>query len=384
MFPYIICISLVALMMGILNALGHFAAPALAPVFLNVAIIGSAFLIAPHMAVPVHGLALGVLIGGVLQLTLQLPFLIRKRFYFWEKAGLFHSGLQKVGRLMLPAVFGAAVYQINILVGTLLASFLPEGSVSCLYYADRLVQFPLGLFAMAAATAVMPSFSRQAAMKNFQALQDTFVHSMNLVFFITMPAMVGMIILREPIVALLFKRGAFDLQNTQLTAVALLYYCLGLWAFSGVRIVIATFYALQDTRTPVKMGIVSVVANVVLGIILMGPLAHGGLALATSLASMLNLGLLVHALWGRIGAPRWSRIGRSVARSTVCAGLMGAAIWGGLLFFKIPIARLGTTEILVDTGGCIIFGIALYTLFSWLLKSPELKQVRFIFKGGEG
>ena len=384
MFPYIICICLVALMMGVLNALGHFAAPALAPVFLNIAIIGSAFLIAPHMAMPVYGLALGVLIGGVLQLMLQLPFLIRKRFYFWEKADLFHSGLKKVGRLMLPAVFGAAVYQINILVGTLLASFLPEGSVSCLYYADRLVQFPLGLFAMAAATAVMPSFSRQAAMKNYQGLQDTFVHSMNLVFFVTMPAMVGMIILREPIVALLFKRGAFNLENTRLTAVALLYYCLGLWAFSGVRIVISTFYALQDTRTPVKMGIVSVVANVILGILLMGPLAHGGLALATSLASMLNLGLLVHALWDRIGAPRWFRIGRSVARSTVCACLMGAVIWGGWLFFKIPIARLGTTEILVDTGGGIVFGIALYTFFSWLLKSPELKQIRFIFKGGEG
>jgi putative peptidoglycan lipid II flippase len=253
--------------------------------------------------------------------------------------------------------------------------------VSCLYYADRLVQFPLGLFAMATATAVMPSFSRQAAMGDYRALGDTFVHSMNLVFFITMPAMVGMIILREPIVALLFKRGAFDLQNTRLTAVALLYYCLGLWAFSGVRIVIATFYALQDTRTPVKMGAISVVANVILGILLMGPLAHGGLALATSLASMLNFGLLIHALWGRIGAPRWFRIGRSVTRSTVCACLMGAIIWSGLLFFKIPIAKPGTAGLLMDTGACIIFGIVFYVLFSWLLKSPELAQVRYLLPG---
>ncbi len=384
MFPYIICICLVAVMMGVLNALGHFAAPALAPVLLNIAIIGSAFLIAPHMAEPVHGLALGVLIGGVLQLALQFPFLIRKGFYFREKAVFFHPGVKKVGRLMLPAVFGAAVYQINILVGTLLASFLPEGSVSCLYYADRLVQFPLGLFAMATATAVMPSLSRQAAVGNYQALRDIFVHSMNLVFFITIPAMVGMIILRQPIVALLFKRGAFDLQNTRLTASALLYYCLGLWAFSGVRIVISTFYALQDTRTPVKMGVISVIANVILGIILMGPLAHGGLALATSLASMLNLSLLVHALWDRIGVLRWRRIGRSIVRSTVCAGIMGAVIQCGLLFFKIPIVMLGTLDILVDTGSCIICGIALYVLLSWLLKSPELEQIRLMIRRDEG
>lgn len=384
MFPYIICICMVALMMGVLNGLGHFAAPALAPVFLNIAIIGSAFLIAPHMAVPVHGLALGVLIGGVLQLILQVPFLIRKGFYFWEKAVFFHPGLKKVGRLMLPAVFGAAVYQINILVGTLLASFLPEGSVSCLYYADRLVQFPLGIFAMATATAVMPSLSRQAATGNYKELRDTFVHSMNLVFFITIPSMVGMMILREPIVALLFKRGAFDLQSTRLTASALLYYCTGLWAFSGIRIVISTFYALQDTRTPVRMGIISVIANVTLGIILMGPLAHGGLALATSLASMLNLGLLVHALWDRIGVPRWRLIGRSVARSTVCACSMGIVIWSGLLFFKIPIVKLGTMGILLDTGICIICGIVLYAVFSWLAKSPELEQIRLIVRRDGG
>ena len=384
MFPYIICICLVAVMMGVLNALGHFAAPALAPVFLNIAIIGSAFLIAPHMAVPVHGLAVGVLIGGALQMILQFPFLIREEFYFREKVVFFHSGVKKVGRLMLPAVFGAAVYQINILIGTLLASFLPEGSVSCLYYADRLVQFPLGLFAMATATAVMPSLSRQAAIGNYRELRDTFVHSMNLVFFITIPSMVGMMVLREPIVAMLFKRGAFDLQNTRLTASALLYYCLGLWAFSGVRIVVSTFYALQDTRTPVKMGIVSVVANVILGIILMGPLAHGGLALATSLASMLNLGLLVHALWERIGADRWRRIGLSFARSTVCACIMGAVIRCGLLFFEITIVKSGTAEIFMDTGICIICGIALYVLLSWLVKSPELAQIRLIIRRDKG
>jgi len=201
MFPYIFFIGLVALAMGILNVLGHFAAPALAPVFLNIAMIGSIFFISPYMEDPVMGLAIGVLVGGALQLVLQLPFLIRKGFYFWQKATLYHPGLKKIGKLMLPATFGAAVYQINILVGTLLATLLPEGSVSYLYYADRLVQFPLGVFAIATATAVLPSLSRQAAANDFQSLRDTFNHALNLVFFITIPAMVGLIVLRVPIVA---------------------------------------------------------------------------------------------------------------------------------------------------------------------------------------
>jgi putative peptidoglycan lipid II flippase len=159
MFPYIFFIGLVALCMGILNALGHFAAPALAPVMLNLAMIVSVLFLSPHLQNPVYGLAIGVLLGGLLQLLLQIPFLLRKGMVFWEAANLFHPGLKRIGKLMLPAVFGAAVYQINILVGTLLASLLPDGSVSYLYYADRLVQFPLGIFAIAVATAVLPSFS---------------------------------------------------------------------------------------------------------------------------------------------------------------------------------------------------------------------------------
>ena len=171
----------------------------------------------------VTSLAIGVIIGGILQVGLQVPFLIKKGFYFWQKAKFYHPGLKKISRLMFPAIFGAAVYQINILVGTLLASLLPEGSVSYLYYADRLVQFPLGIFAIATATAVLPSISRQATKKNLQAVRDTFSYAMKLVFFITIPSMVGLIVLREPIVALLFKRGAFDAKTTHLTAYALLY-----------------------------------------------------------------------------------------------------------------------------------------------------------------
>jgi len=384
MFPYVFFICLVALCMGILNTLGHFAAPALAPVFLNIAMIGSVFFISPHMIHPVKGLAIGVLIGGALQLVLQIPFFVKKGFYFWKNAELYHPGLKRIGTLMLPMVFGAAVYQINILVGTLLASLLPEGSVSYLYYADRLVQFPLGIFAVAIATAVLPSLSRQAVEKDFQALNDTFAHALNLVFFITIPAMVGLILLREPIVALLFKRGAFDAETTRLTAYALLYYAIGLWAFSAIRIVVSTFYALQDTKTPVKMAVISISVNIVLGIILMRtPLLHGGLALATSMASILNLGLLVNALRQKIGHLKLKSIITSTVKSTVSSGIMGVCVWAISLWI-IPANPETVPALFFGLAGCIFAGFILYVALSFLIKSSEIKQVLSVVREGIG
>ncbi len=374
MFPYIFFIGLVALCMGILNSLGHFAAPALAPVFLNIAMICSVFFISPYMSDPVTGLAIGVLIGGVLQLALQVPFLIKKGLYFWQRVQIFHPGLKRIGVLMLPAVFGAAVYQINILVGTLLASLLPEGSVSYLYYADRLVQFPLGIFAIATATAILPSLSRQAASRDLEAVKATFAHAMKLVLFITIPSMVGLIILREPIVALLFKRGVFDSKAVQLTAYALLYYSIGLWAFSCVRIVVSTFYALQDTRTPVRIAVISIIANIVLGIILMGPLAHGGLALATSLASMLNLGLLIRALKIKLGPLGLKNIAESACKSVLCAAIMGAVVMV-VSIFMIPSADGSLHGLFFGLMGTIIIGFLFYGSFSFLIKSPEMQKV---------
>jgi len=379
MFPYIFFIGLVALCMGILNVLGHFAAPALAPVFLNIAMIASVFLISPHLEEPVMGLAVGVLIGGALQLLLQVPFLIRKGLCFWEKAGFYHPGLKQVGVLMLPTVFGAAVYQINILIGTLLASLLPEGSVSYLYYADRLVEFPLGIFAIATATAVLPSLSRQAAARDFGALRTTFAYAMNLVLYITIPAMVGLIVLREPIVALLFQRGAFDAMTVRMTAVALLYYAAGLWAFSAVRIVVSTFYALQDTRTPVRMAAVSVVVNIVLSVILMQGLQHGGLALATSLASMVNLALLLKALRGRLGSLGWEDVRRSIFKTAVCSGAMGLMVWG-VARVAIPAGNSTTTRLLSGLLITIGAGMISYGALSYWARIPEFETVVSLLK----
>jgi len=387
MFPYVFFICIAALLMGILNALGHFAAPALAPVFLNLAMIFSIFCISPYMAEPVTGLALGVLIGGVLQLLLQIPFMIKKGFRFREPdlssriSGSFsHPGLKRIGILMGPAVLGATVYQINIVIGTLLASLLPEGSVSYLYYADRLVEFPLGIFAIAAATAVLPSLSKQAAAKDFEALGDTFAYSMNLVFFITIPAMAGLIVLREPIVALLFGRGAFDKESIRMTADALLYYSVGLWAFSAVRILVSTFYALQDTKTPMLTAIISIIANVLFSVLLMGPLKHGGLALATSLASMLNLCLLVRGLKPKIGGLEWKNIIKPACKSIVCSVMMaiGVRLTASLI---IPAGNKSLTLLFSGLVISIIAGFVLYGVFSYLMKSRELEKIVSFVRG---
>ncbi len=382
-FPYIFFICLVALCMGILNVLGHFAAPALAPVFLNLAIILSVFFISPHLAQPAVGLAFGVLMGGILQLLLQAPFLISKGFRFWERATFFHPGLIRVGKLMLPAVFGAAVYQINILVGTLLASLLPEGSVSYLYYADRLVQFPLGIFAIALATAVLPSLSRHAAKRDMAGLHRTFGQAINLILFITLPSMVGLIVLREPIVALLFERGAFGMQTTSRTAEALLYYSIGLWAFSAVRIVVATFYALEDTRTPVQTATISIIANILLSMLLMGPLKHAGLALATSLASMINLILLIRRLRERLDGAGWTESAKSACKSLICSAIMGAIVWG-VAFRLLPVEGGGGLSRGAQIGGAIAAGCLTYALMAKVMKSPELHTVAAIIRKRTG
>lgn len=383
MFPYVTLIGLVALCMGILNVLGHFAAPAVAPVLLNLSMIAAVIGVSRFSdseSVRVMGLAGGVLLGGVLQLALQVPYLVSHGVRFWKRSGLWHPGMKTVGLLILPTIFGAAVYQINILVGTLLASLLPEGSVSYLYYADRLVQFPLGIFAQAAATAVLPSLSRQAAAGDHAAMGDTFGHAMGLVLFITIPAMVGLIVLRDPIVALLFKRGAFDARAARLTSDALLYYASGLWAFSAVRIVVSTFYAMQDTRTPVKTATISIAANILFGITLMGPMKHSGLALATSLASMVNLSIMVYVLRKKMGQIRWRPIVSSCLKTVGASALMALIV---VLICRSLITgetTPGGLMLLAGIGIAIGSGMAVFSASAWLLNIPEWHRMVALMK----
>lgn len=379
MFPYVFFICLVALSMGILNVLGHFAAPAVAPALLNLSMIASVFCISPFLAQPVLGLGIGVVIGGVLQLLLQVPFLVKSGFRFRQKNSLYHPGLQKIGRRMGPSVFGAAVYQINILISTLLASLLNEGSVSYLYYADRLVQFPLGVFAISLSVALLPALSLQAASRDIDGVRHTFAYAVNLIFFITLPAMTGLIVLRRPIVALLFERGAFDAVNSALTADALLYYSIGLWAFSGVRIVVSAFFAFEDTRTPVKIGMVSVLLNIILSLVLMGPLAHGGLALATSVASMINFLLLAAALRTKLGSLGGKKIIESLARSVLCSLVMGGCLLWVTEFLNTA-EPAGQIRLLGIIAGAIILGICVYAMTARLLKCHELEDIMNLFQ----
>ncbi len=380
MWPYVFFIALVALSMGILNVLGHFLAPALAPTMLNLSMIGAVLTfswISHSQATRVAGLAVGVLLGGALQLGMQAPVLIKKGIYFWRSSPWWHPAMKKILMLMGPTLFGTAVYQINSLIICLLASLLPQGSISYLYFADRLVQFPLGLFAISISTAVLPTLSLQAAGGQWENLQGTFAFALKLVFFVTLPAMVGLIVLREPIVVLLFKRGAFDDRAVRLTASALIYYGMGLWSFAAVRIVLSTFYALKDTRTPVVMGAVSIIANTLMGVVLMRFLHHNGLALALSLASTLNLVLLSLALRKRMGAIGWRAIARAVARSGLCAAIMGIVVWL-LARWLFGISGAGWEGTLFGLAVCILAGISIYVALAVAVRAPELAAVRQI------
>ncbi|TFG37553.1 MAG: murein biosynthesis integral membrane protein MurJ, partial [Syntrophobacterales bacterium] len=271
-------------------------------------------------------------------------------------------------------VFGAAVYQINIFVSTLLASFLPEGSVSYLYYADRIVQLPLGIFGLAIGTASLPSFSAQVARGDFGELKKTLSFSLRLILFVTVPAMVALIVLREPIISVLFQRGKFDLLSTVLTSRALLYYALGLCAFSAIRIIVSAFYSLQDTKTPVRVAIIAIVANIILSIALMFPLKHAGLALATSIASFVNVILLFVILKRRIGKFLERDFFLSLSRVTASSLAMGGFLYLILYGLHWNSTSPFDERILILTIA-ICGGIVLFAALSWLLKSSEISAI---------
>jgi len=374
MFPYILLISLVALCMGILNSLRHFAAPALSPVVLNLAMILSALTLRGFFREPIIALAVGVMAGGVLQLAMQWPFLVRMGVRLKPNFRFRHPGVRRIGFLMFPAAFGAAIYQINIFIGTILASLLPTGSVSYLYYADRIVELPLGVFAIAVGTATLPSFSDQVAQGRFDELKKTIAFSLRIILFITIPASVALIALRVPIISVLFQRGAFGVQSTLLTSQALLCYAVGLWAFSVIRIIVSAFYSLQDTKAPMKAAIVALIVNAVFSVALMFPLQHGGLALATSIATAVNVGMLWIILRRRIGKLLDREFYRSVCRISIASLIM----WGIILLIGClypwntagPFdARLIHLVLCIAGGTVAFFGAAL------LLKSPEMITV---------
>jgi putative peptidoglycan lipid II flippase len=296
-FPYLAFVSLVALAAGVLNTHGRFAVPAFTPVLLNVCLIAAALWLAPAMSNAGLALAWGVFIAGAVQLLFQIPFLIRARALPHPRLGRSHPGVTRVLKLMLPAVFGSSVAQVNMLVNTLLASYLVTGSVSWLWYSDRLMEFPLGVFGIALATVILPSLSRRHVHGDPKAFSNLLDWALRWVFLVGVPATIGLIMLAKPILATLFLYGRkFSPHDLEMTARALIAFAIGLPGFILVRILASGFYARQNTGTPARIAALSLLANIVLSLALIAPLAHAGLALAISLAAFVNAGLLYRLL----------------------------------------------------------------------------------------
>jgi len=378
-FPYLFFIGLVALAMGVLNSHRHFAAPALAPTLLNISMIASILFLTPWINPPVLTLAIGVFIGGLTQILLQLPFLRAKGITFKINIDLRHPALHRIAIMMAPMMVGIAAFQFNQVVNRFLASFLPQGSISYLYYADRIFEFPLGLFAIALGVAVLPSFSRLVAEGKMEEFKVEVNFSLRAILFITLPAMVGMIILRVPILNLIFQHGAFTYDSTIMSAQALLYYSFSIWAYGGINVISRAFFALKDAKTPVKIAIVSLVANFLLGVVLMHPLRHGGLALANSLSAILNVTLLAFYFHRKTSGLRLRELASSGLKIALAIIPMSLAVllikngcsWkeSGGYGVKIPFL-----------GGAIIAGIILFFLCSHLLRNKELRFLCEIFR----
>jgi len=370
MFPYLLFISLAALAMGVLNSLRAFAAPALSPVFFNVFIIGCALFLSPTLPEPILGVAIGVVAGGAAQFAMQLPGLSLRGMLFGFRFEPGHPGVRRIGALMVPSLLGLSVTQVNITVSTILASFF-AGGPTYLFYGMRLIQFPLGIFGVALATAILPTLSAQAARGALDELRATLGFGLRMILFIILPAMLGLILLRQPIVHLFFEHGSFTPADTAATALAVLCYAVGLWAFAGVRIIVAAFYSLQDTRTPALAAVGAVLANLVLSFLLMEPLRHAGLALATALAAMLNGGTLVAVLNRRLGGVDWFSVGKSATRVLVASvPVILACLWvSGLAVWTRPEEWIAKTIMLVVGIGLSITG---YLGAHALMHSEEL------------
>jgi putative peptidoglycan lipid II flippase len=373
MFPYLLFISLAALAMGILNSVRAFAAPAFSPLFLNIFIIIGAVWLAPHLSEPIVGVAIGVVAGGAAQFAMQLPSLKLRGLLFGFRFQPDHPGLRQIGRLMVPTLLGISVTQINLTVSTVLASFF-EGGPTYLFYGMRLIQFPLGIFGVALATAILPTLSAQAARGALDEIRTTLGFGLRMIFFIMVPAMVGLILLRTPIVHLFFEHGTFTAHDTAETALAVLYYAVGLWAFGGVRIIVTAFYSLQDTRTPAISAAVALASNVLFSLMLMSFLGAAGLALATALAAMVNGVILVVVLNRRLGGVEWGAVGRSALRVLVACIPLALACWwvASALIWTQPGDWIAKTGMLFAGIGLSVGGyLGVHVLF----RSDELGVV---------
>jgi putative peptidoglycan lipid II flippase len=360
-FPYLLLISLTAFAGAILNSYDRFAVPAFTPVILNLSMIGAAIFMTPLMAEPVMALAWGVFIAGALQLFFQMPFLMRLGLMPRPRVDYRHEGVKRILKLMAPALFGVSVSQINLLLDTVLASFLQTGSVSWLYYSDRLSELPLGVFGIAIGTVILPNLSRKHAARSGDEFAATVDWAVRAVLLIGLPAAVALVMLAEPLIATLFHYGEVTDRDVVMSAQSLRAYSLGLLAFMLIKVLAPGFFAREDTVTPVKIGVFAMVANMVLNLALIVPLAHAGLALATSISAWLNALLLWRGL-ARQGA--WKSqpgAGRFLLQLMVANLLLAGAI----LLLNEPVRAwmaAGAMDRAADMATLVVAGAGTYFL----------------------
>jgi len=378
MFPYIFFIGLTSISIGILNSFKYFKMPALSQATFNFLFIISIAIFYYVFNMGVFSLAIGVLIGGLGQLMIQIPSLYRYGFRLNKKVFGIHPAIRNIAKLFIPRLIGAGVYHINILVDTMLASLsfiVGKGAVAALYFSNRLVQFPLAIFGIALAQAVLPTFSRQSLEENLDKFKETLGFSLRSVFFITIPSSIGLIILKDPIVKILFQRGQFDQYSSNITSFALLFYALGLFAYAGIKILVSSFYSLKDTSTPVKIASLSVVVNIVLNLLLMKPLKVGGLALATSISAMLNFILLYYALSKKIGNIHQKDTVVMFLKAAFSSVIMGLICYWFFYLFCISFIGTGLIKESIGIFLTLCLGASSYLVICFLMKMQEARRI---------
>ncbi len=396
MVPFLFFVSISAIVMGALNSRKVFFVPAMASTWFNVGIISTIavfyFFWPNHSAV----VAVGVTIGGFFQFASQVPTFYKNEYSLRPNFNFSHPGLKQIGLLILPATVGTAVSQLNIFISTILASYLPSGSITYLYYAMRLIQFPVGVFGVAMGMAVLPSLSEHAARGDFDTLTKDFTFSLKLLFAITLPSMIGLIALSEPIVNCLFQHGRFDYEAVRGTTAALLCYSTGIWAMVGVRVVASTFYSMHDTKTPVRAAVFTLIINIAISIILMEHLSFAGLALANALSSCANFLALFYFLNKKLKHIAIGGIVWSFMKTLLASAMMGIVGWY-LINIKqvsaIPGVKWNTTGHFMVKSVYLALVIAVcavvYFTIAHLLKSEEAGYIiktlkRKITGGGSG
>lgn len=381
-FPYLLLISLTGFAGAILNSYDRFAVPAITPVLLNLCLIGSAVWVSPYFEQPVIAIAWGVLTAGMVQLGFQLPFLWKLRLLPTPKVDFADPGVKRILLLMAPAIFGVSVSQINLLLDTVLASFLPTGSVSWLYYSDRLVELPLGIFAIAIGTVILPSLSRQFVGEDTQKFSQTIDWALRLILLIAIPAAVALFILAVPILTVLFEYGKTGASDIAMSALSLQAYALGLLAFMLIKVLAPGYFSRQDTKTPVKIGIIAMAVNMVFNLILVIPfhylwqIGHVGLALATALSAWLNAGLLYRGLRQRNVYTPISGWSVYLIRLLVANVVMGVVLFGS--FYVVPDwSVLDVWQRVMMMVACCGAGLAAYlsVLFMLGLRLRHVKPV---------